>query len=299
MVLTSSLLMVLVVIEVASQRSSATSGDSSLLDAAKPMYNFLAVTGETSAFAPRMHGPMMQQQGAKDTRPTRRGMLQGVGLGAVPLFLGRIARPANAQLFVESDGSEFAPAVKDVLDLPGPRVLVPVLQAQAQLGNIAELIQDSELDSWRRASVALSKKPFTPTKELKRLFNAYTDNLYVPDASRDSIYGVASRQIDALGLGKPTNGLGVLGVGSGGASPDSKDTLTYLYRNEVLNNVDALAAELAYLINQADAGVEESTDDLFMYLQRAQENFDMYLSNIRKKDLSKARSYLSAAPRDK
>lgn len=296
----SSLLMALVVIGFACVRSWGPSGDSFMPDAAKPTYNFLAVSGETPAFAPRMHGPLMQQQDAKDTRPTRRGMLQGVGLGAVPLFLGGSAQPVNAQLFAgQSDGSEFAPAVKD--GMPGPRVLVPLLQAQAQLDNVAELIEDSELDSWREANKALSKKPFTPTKELKRLFNAYTDNLYVLGASSDSIFGSASKQIDALGsLGKSNNNLGSLGfVGSGEAAPDSKDTLTYLYRNEVLTNVDALTAELAYLIKQADAGVEESTDDLFMYLKRSQENFDKYLANIPKKDLAKARSYLSAVPKDK
>ena len=53
-----------------------------------------------------------------------------------------------------------------------------------------------------------------------------------------------------LGVGKSTFGFGTLSVGSGGASPESKDTETYLYRNEVLDNVDALTAELKYLLKQ-------------------------------------------------
>jgi len=58
--------------------------------------------------------------------------------------------------------------------------------------------------------------------------------------------------------------------------------------------VDALSAELAYLIKQAEARVPESPDDLFMYLEKARDNFDKYLANIDKKDLSKARDYVSS-----
>merc|ERR1712216_775570 len=78
------------------------------------------------------------------------------------------------------------------------------------------------------------------------------------------------------------------------ASPESKDTETYLYRNEVLNNVDALTAEVAYLVKQADAGIEESSDDLFLYLRTALENFDKYLANIPDRDLDQARAYVKS-----
>ena len=71
-------------------------------------------------------------------------------------------------------------------------------------------------------------------------------------------------------------------------------THTHTHTLQVLNNVDALSAELAYLIKQADAGVPESNDDLFMYLEKAMDNFDKYLSNIDKQDVAKAREYVSS-----
>ena len=38
----------------------------------------------------------------------------------------------------------------------------------------------------------------------------------------------------------------------------------------------------------------ESNDDLFMYLEKAMDNFDKYLSNIDKQDVAKAREYVSS-----
>jgi hypothetical protein len=113
---------------------------------------------------------------------------------------------------------------------PSPVVLVPLLQAQAQLDSIAKLIESNDLNSWREASKTLGQKPFTPNKELKRLFNAYSDNIYFSDPSRKNMYLDGSAM---LGAGTSTYGFGTLSVGAGGASPESKDTFTYLYRNEV------------------------------------------------------------------
>ena len=104
---------------------------------------------------------------------------------ASSFFLTDVRR-VNAQLYVPSDGDELAPVAKD--GKPSPVVLVPLLQAQQRLKEVAELIEANNLDSWRDASSVLRQKPFTPTKELKRLFNAYTDNIYFSDASRKNMY---------------------------------------------------------------------------------------------------------------
>jgi len=93
---------------------------------------------------------------------------------------------ARAQLYVPTDGSELAPIAKD--GKPSPIVLVPLIQAQQQLERIAEFIEAGDLDSWREANLALARKPFFPSKELKRLFNAYTDNIYFSDSSRRNMY---------------------------------------------------------------------------------------------------------------
>lgn len=55
-----------------------------------------------------------------------------------------------------------------------------------------------------------------------------------------------------------------------------------------------IAAELAYLIKQSDAGVEESTQDLMLYLKQAKENFTKYLDNIPEQDLAKAKNFVKS-----
>jgi len=165
---------------------------------------------------------------------SRRAAVRTMAFGVTSFVL---ARPASAQLYVPTDGSELAPIAKD--GKPSPVVLVPLLQAQEQLDAVAKLIESGDIESWKEAVAVLKRKPFTPTNELKRLFNAYTDNIYFSDSSRKNMYLDGSAM---LGAGKSTFGFGTLSVGSGGASPEAKDTFTYLYRNEVLNNIDALTA---------------------------------------------------------
>lgn len=74
---------------------------------------------------------------------------------------------------------------------PSPVLLVPVVKALRTL----EKIQDSfgkapstdaaaAADSLRKADSSLSAAPFVPAKELKRVLNAYSDNIYTDDTSR-------------------------------------------------------------------------------------------------------------------
>jgi hypothetical protein len=159
----------------------------------------------------------------------RAALRRGAGAAILPCLLAGGSRPASAQLYVPSDGSELAPIAKD--GKPSPILLVPLLQAQQQLESVAELIESSELASWKKANAILGVKPFAPTKELKRLFNAYSDNIYFDgNSSRKNMYLDGSAM---LGQAKSTFGFGTMAVGAGGASPESKDTMTYLYRNEV------------------------------------------------------------------
>jgi hypothetical protein len=129
--------------------------------------------------------PSAQTSAWKASTRNRR-ILIAQGVGACSFFLcGGVPR-VRAQLYVPTDGSELAPIAKD--GKPSPIVLVPLIQAQQQLERIAEFIQAGDLDSWREANLALARKPFFPTKELKRLFNAYTDNIYFSDSSRRNMY---------------------------------------------------------------------------------------------------------------
>lgn len=256
------------------------------------------LTPQSAAFsASAVDGCQMVGRSCSRDVSSRRDVARRLALGVSTFVLSQgAALPAGAQLYVPTDGSELAPIAKD--GKPSPVVLVPLLQAQERLEAVAELIESGiesgDTGDWNKASILLKQKPFTPTKELKRLFNAYTDNIYFSDSSRKNMYLDGSAM---LGAGQSTFGFGTFSVGNGGASPESKDTFTYLYRNEVLNNVDALVAELAYLIKQAEAGVDESTDDLMLYLKQARDNFNKYLDNIPAQDLQKARNFVKTAPR--
>lgn len=126
------------------------------------------------------------QTSAQKASTRNRRILIAQGVGACSFFLCGGVQRARAQLYVPTDGSELAPIAKD--GKPSPIVLVPLIQAQQQLERIAEFIEAGDLDSWREANLALARKPFFPTKELKRLFNAYTDNIYFSDSSRRNMY---------------------------------------------------------------------------------------------------------------
>lgn len=73
------------------------------------------------------------------------------------------------------------------------------------------------------------------------MLNAYSDNIYTTDTSRRNMYldGAAMLQ-----QGQSTFGFGTFSAGPGGAVPLPGESMTYLYRNEALDNVDALQAEL-------------------------------------------------------
>lgn len=69
------------------------------------------------------------------------------------------------------------------------------------------------------------------------------------------------------------------------------------HRNEALGNVDALQAELKYLIKQREAGKEESTSDLLQYLADARKSLDLYLSGLNQEDVNLAKNYVAKGTR--
>ena len=130
--------------------------------------------------------------------------------------------------------------------------------------------------------------------ELVLAFDGYTHSRYL--MSRTSIHqraevrSCASRYELAHATTAATTAWSISNAAAAAAAAASR---------QVLNNVDALAAELAYLIRQSDAGVEEADEDLFLYLKRARDNFDKYLANIPDEDLQKARNYVKGATKRK
>ena len=64
----------------------------------------------------------------------------------------------------------------------------------------------------------------------------------------------------------------------------------YLLRNEILTNVEALQAELDFLLKDGD----EDTEDLFKYSSEANRAMDDYLNNIGPGEKNKAKALLAA-----
>lgn len=98
----------------------------------------------------------------------------------------------------------------------------------------------------------------------------------------------------------------------GGATPSSRQTIQYLLRNEVIDNVEALTAEVAYLVREREAltkdgginvsgggSAADSPDldekDLKLYLGRCQGSFDRYLGMVLQNEIDEATEYAKMA----
>lgn len=115
-------------------------------------------------------------------------------------------------------------------------------------------------------------------KDIKRVFNAYSDNIYyLPDSDRENKYL------------------------QGGATPSSRQTLQYLLRNDVIDNVEALTAEIAYLIREREADREDGSvadldeKDLRVYLDKCKKGFDKYLGMVLQNEIDEATDMAKAA----
>lgn len=89
----------------------------------------------------------------------------------------------------------------------------------------------------------------------------------------------------------------------GGATPSSRQTLQYLLRNDVIDNVEALAAEIAYLIREREESEAEGLGspydsdekDLRMYLDKCKSGFDRYLGMVLQNEIDEATEYAKMA----
>lgn len=76
----------------------------------------------------------------------------------------------------------------------------------------------------------------------------------------------------------------------GGATPTTRQTLQYLLRNDIIDNIDALTAEVAYLIREREGEGGGDTDerDLQTYLANCKESFDRYLGMVYQHEIDAA-----------
>ena len=128
-------------------------------------------------------------------------------------------------------------------------LLAAIVQMEATLKKLAPMLADQS--KWDAARLTVSTGPFAPL-EFKRIFNAYSDNIY---------YTTESSEANAYLLG--------------GASPSSRQTTQYLLRNEALRQLGELRDELKY--QQGLPVAERETEVAFEALAACVKAFDDYL----------------------
>jgi len=107
--------------------------------------------------------------------------------------------------------------------------------------------------------VDFSHIPYLPT----------ADNVYYTDPDRANVY-----------LG-------------GGATPRNEQSIAYLLRNNILTNIEALQAEVAYLLKEKKAGNLLEMDDMLEYSSIAKESMKKYLDLVPPGELKMAQDMLA------
>lgn len=144
-----------------------------------------------------------------------------------------------------------------------PRLLVPILEIADDLSSVNTMVGDRS--KWTTAQRILAQPRYQKIA-FKKIFNAFGDNIYYSDPDRVNLY-----------LG-------------GGATPKTEQSLAYLLRNDILTNVEALQAELDYLL----AHENESTEDLISYASIANSAMQEYLTFVPPNELQMAKELRKA-----
>mmetsp|Transcript_37263 Transcript_37263/g.111579 ORF Transcript_37263/g.111579 Transcript_37263/m.111579 type:complete len:305 (-) Transcript_37263:656-1570(-) len=166
-------------------------------------------------------------------------------------------------------GGELAPGSPLGREAYG-KLLVPILQIQKDLDAVEDLVHMVNGEGLGQAREVL-ERPQLQNKSLKKTFNAHSDNIYYSDPDRANLYL------------------------AGGAVPRSAQSLAYLHRNDVLTNVDALQAEVVYLIKEKNNGAGfVETEDLYKYINDARESMAKYLDLVPPAELKLGKEQLSA-----
>ena len=174
--------------------------------------------------------------------PERKG-LQSRWLESVRIFL---QDEADA---VQYGGQEaLAPGGPPAAN-PGLR-LIPIVQMQATLRKAAPMVEDFE--QWSTLRQLVTTGSFE-TREFKRIFNLYADNIY---------YTSETAEANAYLLG--------------GATPSTSQTTQYLLRNEALKQLGELSDEIVY--QQGLTADKRETEVAREYMQKLLKVFDEYLA---------------------
>ncbi|GKZ00465.1 hypothetical protein MPSEU_000999000 [Mayamaea pseudoterrestris] len=142
------------------------------------------------------------------------------------------------------------------------KLLVPILFMVDDMQKIDALVHKEEPQLSEAQRILL--QPKYEKIQMKKVFNSFADNIYFSDPDRANVYL------------------------AGGAVPNSSQSLAYLLRNDFLTAVEAMQAEIDYLI----AHSEESKDDLYKYSQQAVNAMQQYLKIVPPTEIEKARQLI-------
>lgn len=128
-------------------------------------------------------------------------------------------------------------------DVTLAQLLAPIAEMSDELRRVQTLVKDK--NEWP-AALAIMQNPKYDKPNFKKTFNAFGDNV-----------GNVPRE----------------GGGSGGSAPKTAQSLAYLLRNDLLTNLENLAAELEYLIKNDD-----DVEDLYKYSNAVVAAMQKYLN---------------------
>ena len=147
-----------------------------------------------------------------------------------------------------------------------PQLLVPIVEMSNDINKINDLVSDGSNEESYLAAREILSQPKYEKIAFKKMFNAYGDNIYYSDPDRANAY-----------LG-------------GGAVPKTNQTLAYLLRNDLLNNIENLQVELDYLLKAPT----ESNEDLLGYAKACKTAMDKYLNLAPPNEMKRALEIISS-----
>ena len=156
------------------------------------------------------------------------------------------------------------------------RLLVPILIMADELKHATEIVQQTTTSTSDSSSMELlneAKRILSQSKydtiEIKKVFNAFGDNIYYTDPDRANLYL------------------------AGGATPKSSQSMAYLLRNDILTNVQDMRAEINYLLLPSTSRASGSTEDLVELAAAANRAMIEYLKVVPTNEIDQARAMMN------
>lgn len=145
--------------------------------------------------------------------------------------------------------------------------LVPIVQMQKTIRNIEPELSDQS--KWNALYTLLDTGYFDKL-QTKKVFNAYSDNIYYRSDSQEANAGLL-----------------------GGTTPSTQQTLQYGYRNDILEGVEKLKDEIRY--QQGLNAEKRDLEYLREIYKKTVTGFDDYLALAKPEDLKSAREVIYGA----